>query len=257
MPEGPSRARLHSLLDTGGREVDVIDPACPPAALDGADAVIHVPFTDPFDCGPGLPGELARLGGLAASAGARMVFCSSCLLYGDLGERENAANDPELDPPAGLGALARAELELFGSGAEVMMLRLGILLGGGMAAASELSEGLQDGRLCVPDDGTRYVPLLDLDELAAALGAVAASRLHGAWDLVSDAAPLADLLDHSAGLLATGRPRRLSPAVAFERAGERLSARWLRSRRVTGEALREAGAASQGDWQAIVRAALA
>ena len=256
MADGPMWARLHALLAERCGTVELVDPKEPPAGLAGASAVVHLPAVDPFDCGDGLPGELARLCALAGDANARMIFCSSCLLYKDLGEEENAANDPELDPPEELMPFARAELELFGSSAEVMMLRLGILLEARTAAADELKTGLRDGLLCVPDDGPRYVPLLDLETLADAISRVAASKLHGAWDLVSDVAPLDGLLGKACEIVGGKEPQRVAPAVAFERAGQQAGARWLRSRRVTGAALVQAGAAEPGDWTAIVRAAL-
>ena len=255
-PAGFGRDELGAALERAGHKVKAVNPGTDDGDWAGFDAIVYLPGEDPLAAGPVVGEEVSRLAKLAASAGARIVYCSTSLLYDDLGETENAANDPELAVSAGLEQLADAELTLFGSGAEFLLLRLGVLLDQLSPAASELSEGLLGGRLLIPDDGQRFVALLDRATLAEALGQVAASNLHGGWDLVAATAPLDGLLDEAASCLGLARAQRASVATAFDRAGERVALRWLASRRVTGAALREAGAAQPCSWQAIVRASL-
>lgn len=249
---GPAADALGALLTGEGVAVTVADPEGRLPDLSGLDAVVHLPGEDPFDSDSRVAGDLETLAAHAAGAGARMILCSSVLLYADCGGEEIAANDPELAPPEELRGLAAAELDLFGSSAEVMLLRLGVILAPGNAACRELSDGLSMGTLRAPADRESFVPLLDRRTLAGALARVSAGGLHGAWDLVTDVAPLAELLDHAAAV--TGTPES-SPATreeALGAAGERPGIRWLRSRRVTGAALREAGAADGGDWRELV-----
>jgi len=186
----------------------------------------------------------------AAAARARIVFCSSVLLYADGGDDELMANDPELDPPAGLSGLADAELEVFGSRAEVMVLRLGILLAKGGSHARSLSGLLAQGEGSQPRPGV-HLPLLDRSTLAEAIAVVAGSQLHGGWDVVAATPTWAEIADwaKAEGLV--------QPAAAAEPAAPgQPDPVWGVSRNVTGAALRGTGAVGEGDWRQILAGAL-
>jgi nucleoside-diphosphate-sugar epimerase len=179
------------------------------------------------------------------------------LLYADGGEAELMANDPELGDLPELKPLGNAELEMFGSSAEVMLLRLGILLGPDGSAAADLAERVKAGNLPIPDEGNHFVSLLDRDTLADALVEVAPSKLHGGWDLVAAEAPLGDLIKFAAAELSAPEPVVVSLQQAIAAAGPESATRWLTSRKVTGRDLREAGAVKSRPWRDIVRESLA
>jgi hypothetical protein len=193
----------------------------------------------------------------ASLAGARFILCSSVLLYADGGEAELMANDPELGDLPELKPLGDAELELFGSRAEVMLLRLGILLGPDGSAASDLAERVKAGNLPIPDERNRFVSLLDRGTLADALVEVAPSKLHGGWDLVAAEAPLGDLIEFVAVELTAPEPVVVPLQQAIAAAGPDAATRWLTSRKVTGRDLCETGAVKPRPWQDIVRESLA
>jgi hypothetical protein len=177
------------------------------------------------------------------------VFCSSILIYADGGSDELMANDPELDPVEALRPIADAELEVFGSRAEVLVLRLGIVLARGSAAAESLRDEVEAGRGV---DGTAFVPILDRRTLASAIASTAASRLHGGWDVVSSCAVGEELFHLAAGVVGAREPG-LGPDGEM---GPEAICRWRVSRLVTGAALREAGAVDARDWRETTREAL-
>jgi NAD dependent epimerase/dehydratase family enzyme len=179
------------------------------------------------------------------------------LLYADGGEAELMANDPELGDMPMLQPLRQAELELFGSSAEVMLLRLGIVVGSHGSAAADLAERVKSGNLPVPAGRQHFVPLLDRATLAEALVEVAASKLHGGWDLVADDAPLGELVQFVAAEVGGPAPVTVPLDEAIAAAGVEAATRWLMSRKVTGRNLRETGAVDARPWQDIVREALA
>lgn len=246
MPPGAARDHLESLLTARGCDVTCARPAeVEPAIgrLSELAAVVHLPAENPFEGSARLAGGEARtVAAAAARAGARLVLCSSVLIYADGGDGELMANDPELDPPAALAPLAEAELEAFGSRAEVIVLRLGISLASGASHAVTLAAALSDPA----SRSDVHVPLLDRETLADAIAAVAPSALHGGWDVVS-------------AVTTFGRVRDLigerAPSVVGEVDPGEVAATWQVSRLVTGAALRETGAVRARDWQAIVGAA--
>lgn len=253
MPEGRARDELAVAVSSQGPAVESCDPADLErlASLSpGCDAVVHLPGEDAFEAAAGLgPGAAAAVAEVAAEAGARLVFCSSVLIYADGGSTELMANDPELDPVEELRPLADAELEVFGSRAEVLVLRLGIVLAGGSAAAASLRAEVEAGRGV---DGTAFVPILDRRTLASAVASTAVSSLHGAWDLVSSCA-VGEELFHLAAVVVGAREPGLRPDGEME---PDAACRWRVSRLVTGAALREAGAVDAMDWRETTREAL-
>ena len=245
MPAGEPRDSLASLIAAVGTSVQVAEPgdsAQVRSLATSCDAVVHLPAEDPFDRagdGFGVAAEAAEVAAAAAAAGSRLIFCSSVLLYADAGDQELMANDPELDPPHELRGLADAELEAFGSPAEVILLRLGIVLAPGTAMSASL-------RAVVGGGNDAFLPLLHRETLAGTLAALAGGGLHGGWDVVSSVVKLSELASEVA-----------AAGVEPVRADPRIAAVWGRSRRVTGAALRQAGAASEYRWQQIVSEALA
>ena len=253
---GPARDHLCSLLEAQSVEVSVASPNDSPV-LPQCDAAVFLADEDPFAPG-GLPehGVVAGWAEAAAMADARFIFCSSVLLYADGGETELMANDPELGWAPELRKLQEAELDVFGSRAEVVLLRLGIVIGPGGTHARSLSDAVRAGRLGVPVEGERFVPVLDRETLASALSALAPSDLHGGWDLVAGDAPLAELLAFASGVLSVPGPAVVPLSEAMAAAGPEDASRWLVSRRVTGHDLRETGAVGARDWKSIVEEAL-
>ena len=253
---GIARDRLVDLLGEAGATITVAAPGDEPS-VPACDAAVFLANEDPLANGgvPG-PGVVLAWADAAAGASARFVLCSSVLLYADGGETELMANDPELEPPPELKPLEDAELELFGSSAEVLLLRLGVVLGSGNGASASLVDSLRAGTLKVPSAEHRFVPLLDRETLAAALAAVADSRLHGGWDLVADDAPLEELLPFAARTLDFTEPGSATLDTAIVEAGSEAAARWLVSRRVTGRDLRETGAVEARNWREIVTSGL-
>jgi hypothetical protein len=250
MPAGSARDELAKLIAAHGPEVRCADPAEVAAAAVGCTALVHLPDEDPFSAGAGVAAQAETVASIAAAARARLVFCSSVLLYADGGDDELMANDPELDPPAGLSGLADAELEVFGSSAEVMVLRLGILLAKDGSHARSLSGLLAQGEGSQPRPGV-HLPLLDRSTLAEAIAAVAGSQLHGGWDVVAATPTWAEVADwaKAEGLV--------QPAPAAEpSAADQPDPVWGVSRNVTGAALRGTGAVGEGDWRQFLAGAL-
>jgi len=253
---GAERDQLAALIHAEGVTVTVSAPADTPE-VPACEAVVFLANEDPLaPNGVPSPGQVGAWANAAASVGARFVLCSTVLLYADGGEAELMANDPELDAAPQLQALADAELELFGSAAEFLLLRLGVILEAGGTAAESLRSGLAAGTLLNPDGDGRFVPLLDRATLAHALVSVAPSDLHGGWDLVASDAPLTDLLHAAATLLSVPQPAATPLEGAIASAGTTNALRWLVSRRVTGRDLRETGAVSPRDWNLILTSAL-
>jgi hypothetical protein len=252
----PARADLADLLAARGATVTLSQPVAE-ARVPACDAAVFLCDEDPLAPG-GVPASGVVLGwaDAAAAAGARFILCSSVLLYADGGEAELMANDPELGDLPELKPLGNAELEMFGSSAEVMLLRLGILLGPDGSAAADLAERVKAGSLPIPDEGNHFVSLLDRATLADALVEVAPSKLHGGWDLVAAEAPLGELIKFVAVELTAPEPVVVSLQQAIAAAGPESATRWLTSRKVTGRDLRETGAAGPRDWKDIIRNAL-
>jgi len=259
-PEGDLRDSLATALAGAGVDVACAgtdDPASLAGLAEGRDAVVHLPGGDPFVAAGDLAaGSAGRFAEAAAGASARYLFCSTVLIYEDGGDDELTAGDPELDPPAALQLFADAELEVFASPAEVMVLRLGVLLVPGGTAARTLAAAASAALPAVAAVGHRgsaeravHLPLLDVASLAGTLAVAAASSLHGAWDVVA-ACPTSDQLFPHVSDLA---PRSSGPV---DDGGEWLSHVWGTSRFVTGDALREAGAPLSRDWREIVGEAL-
>ena len=253
MPAGSGRDDLAQLIAAHGPEVRCADPADRTevaAAAAGCTALVHLPAEDPFIAGTSLVTQAESIASVAAVAGARLVFCSSVLLYADGGDDELMANDPELDPPAGLSGLADAELEVFGSRAEVMVLRLGIVLARGGPHARSLVGLLAQGQASSPQSQV-HLPLLDRSTLARAIASVAGSQLHGGWDVVAATTTWAEVADwaKAEGLV--------QPAAAADPpAAGQPDPVWGVSRNVTGAALRGTGAVGEGDWRQILAGAL-
>ena len=253
MPEGSARDELAAAVSSRGPAVETCDPGDLERLTSlsrGRDAVVHVAGEDAFEAAAGLgPGAAAAVAEVAAEAGARLVFCSSVLIYADGGSDELMANDPELDPVEALRPLADAELEVFGSRAEVLVLRLGILLARGSVAAESLRAEVEAGRGV---EGTAFVPILDRGTLASAIASTAASSLHGGWDVVSSCAVGEELFHLAAGAVGAREPG-VRPDGEM---GPEAVCRWRVSRLVTGAALREAGAVDAMDWRVTTREAL-
>ncbi|MEI7890292.1 MAG: hypothetical protein WCI34_08270 [Actinomycetes bacterium] len=254
---GPERDQLASLMQAEGVAVTVSAPADIPE-VPACDAAVFLASEDPL-APSGVPsaGQVEAWADAAARAGARFVLYSTVLLYADGGETELMANDPELDAAPQLQALADAELELFGSSAEILLLRLGLILEPGGTASESLRVGLTARSLLNPEGEGRFVPLLDRATLAHALVSVAPSDLHGGWDLVASDAPLTELLHAAATLLKVPEPEVAPLESAIASAGTHNGLRWLVSRRVTGRDLRETGAVQPRDWNLILKEALA
>ncbi len=252
-----ARADLAQLLAARGATVTLAQPAGE-QVVPACDAAVFLADEDPLAPG-GVPatGLVAGWAEAASVVNARFILCSSVLLYADGGEAELMANDPEIGHPPELRPLSLAELELFGSSAEVMLLRLGVVLGPEGSAAHDLAERLRSGNLPVPQDRQHFVSLLDRASLADALVEVAPSSLHGGWDLVADDASLADLAEFAAELLEAPKPVTVPLAQAIAAAGPDAATRWLTSRKVTGRDLRETGAVEAKPWTDIVKEALA
>ena len=255
--DSSARDNLAELLAGRGATVTLAHPAGE-QVVPQCDAVVFLCDEDPLAPG-GMPtvGQVAGWAAAAADVNARMILCSTVLLYGDGGEAEQMANDPELGDLPELKPLADAELELFGSSAEVMLLRLGVVVGPEGSVAAELAELLQSGNLAVPADGNHYVPLLDRGTLATALVEVAPSNLHGGWDLVAGEVELAEFAAYAAEVVAAPQPVVVPLQQAISAAGPAAATRWLTSRRVTGRDLGETGAVQARPWREIIKEALA
>ena len=253
----PARSHLARLLADLGSVVTVAEPSSTPL-VPACDAAVFLCDEDPLALG-GVPasGLVAAWAAAASSVNARLILCSSVLLYSDGGEAELMANDPELGDVPELQPLANAELELFGSSAEVMLLRLGVVVGPGGSAAAELADRVRTGHLPLPADRQHFVPILDRETLASALVEVAPSQLHGGWDLVAADVPLAELVDFAAAMLSAPKPVAVPLSQAITAAGPEAATRWLTSRKVTGRDLRETGAVQARPWREIIKEALA
>ncbi len=255
--DSSARDNLAELLAGRGASVTLAQPAAE-QVVPQCDAAVFLSDEDPLDPnGKPAKGQVAGWAAAAAAVNARMILCSTVLLYSDGGEAELMANDPELGDVPELQPLADAELELFGSSAEVMLLRLGIVVGPEGAASLELAERLKSGNLAVPSDGNHYVPLLDRESLADALVEVAPSHLHGGWDVVASDVDLGELLRFTAELISGPDPVVVPLEQAIQAAGPDAATRWLTSRKVTGRDLRETGAVQARPWREIIKEALA
>jgi hypothetical protein len=249
MPEGRVRDLLADELKSAGASIELIDPVRPPERI-ASDALIHLPGEDPFVGLPrDLPDQVDRLSTIAAISGARFIFCSSTLLYADGGDDELMANDPELDPPLGLEPLADAELACFHSQAELLLLRLGLIVDVEAPIAARLRDAARSGVLARSPDQRVFMPLLDRLTLASALIALAPSNLHGAWDLVAAVATIdqAEAIVLESGAGADGVAVELSVAD---------SETFLKSRNVTGGALRQTGAIGPVEATSLLARAL-
>lgn len=104
----------------------------------------------------------------ADAAGARLVFLSSVLVYGDGGEEEIDAAEPLIDPLPEHEALLEAEGAVFGSGVRFLVLRLGL------------------PREAAGPAGPDWVPVLDPEDLGRWVATAVAHDLNGVYDAVSE-----------------------------------------------------------------------
>jgi hypothetical protein len=162
----PAGAAVAAALAAAGHEVG--EGARPDVVVDAVTA-------------PELPGDATDLAAgaelleRASRAGARVILLSSVLVYGDGGDEEIEAAEPSVAE----GPLLDAELAVFASAARFLVLRAGLLLGPGTAAAACLGE---------PDPGglRAWLPLLSPEDLATWAVTAVAHDLHGVYDAVSD-----------------------------------------------------------------------
>src|SRR5690349_3317351 len=161
--ERPVGAAVAAALTRAGHEVGDRDPE---VVVDAATA-------------PELPGGAADLAAgeallaRAARASARVVLLSSVLVYDDAGEEEIEAAEPSVSD----GPLPDAELAVFSSAARFCVLRAGIPLGAGCAAAACLG---------APGESRAWIPLADPADLARWVLVAVEQDLGGVWDAVSD-----------------------------------------------------------------------
>lgn len=193
------------------------------AALEGADAVVHLAFTvglesDDHDTGRANVTATARLLAAAAEAGvSHVVVVSSATVYGawstnpvPLTEAAPVRPNPELSY-----AVHKAELERLCQGfasahpdITVSVLRPAMMVGGGeeswLARSLRVTSGLRSG------EGAAPLQLVHVDDLAAAVDLARRQRLDGPCNVAPDG-----WLDAPAVRALAGTPPRLPlPAPA-------------------------------------------
>jgi nucleoside-diphosphate-sugar epimerase len=187
----------------------------------------------------------ARLLGDAERAGARYLFASTTLIYGDGGEEEIEAAEPIIDPAPSLDSAVDAELEVFSSGVRFLVLRQGIPFGADSAAARELLAAVAAGAMPA---APAWLPLLHPDDFAHIATRALEQDLNGLYDAVSDTVRLDELVREAARRL--GAP---DPPAAAEVGDPNL---WLVSRRVTPRALAKVGLEPGWSWQQMLDATI-
>lgn len=198
------------------------------ALVEGCDAVVHIATAIPSD--PSVPGAWAdnsrlrtlgtrRLLDAALACGvSRYVQQSIVMAYRD-------GRDAWLDERAPLDeSLARAaicgpviEMEAMIREVETPTLAWTILRGGAFVGAGTsqcaLIEGLRAGNVVVPGDGSNYVSLVHVADMAAAVAAALDSAPPGStFNVVDDPLRYGDYVDALADLIGVARPER-APAL--------------------------------------------
>jgi nucleoside-diphosphate-sugar epimerase len=170
----------------------------PPALLDGVDAVVHLaavsndPMGDQFEAVTEEINQQStlRVGGLASRAGVKsFVFASSCSMYGfaeGSARRETDPTNPltayarsKIGSEAGLKAMDPGDLTVtclrFATACGMSdRLRLDLVLNDFVACA------VTSGEITILSDGTPWRPLIDVEDMARAIGwAIRRPARHG------------------------------------------------------------------------------
>jgi nucleoside-diphosphate-sugar epimerase len=173
---------------------DILDPRSLEPAVAGCDAALHLATAIPRGAG----GDWSRndrirrdgtrnLLAAATSAGVRRyVQQSITFLHGDRGTAivdETAT----LQPRPGIQSAADMEAQVQASAFEWCILRGGAFYGPGTGREESLRAELQAGTLRLPGDGTAYVSLIHVADMAQAVVLAAESApAHGVFNVVDD-----------------------------------------------------------------------
>lgn len=205
---------------------DITDPATYVGAVAGVDAVVHA--------------AQVRIGGrvtarrLAAAwradevatsalvraclaAGARLVYTSGCLAYGDHGDRWITEATPLAPAPisAGHARQVRRLRREAARGLDAVVLHLGLVYGPGGTFERAIYAQARSGRLRTIGPGTNFWSVVHVDDAASAYVAALDRAAPGSEHAIVDDRPLAqrELVDHLTDVL--GKRRTGSAPVAL------------------------------------------
>lgn len=192
--------------------------------VDGCDAVIHIATAIPAD--PSAPGAwddntrfrtsgTRRLLAAALASGAsRYVQQSIVMAYRDGGDAWLDEQAPLDDSPARATVCGPViEMETMIREVEPQALAWTILRGGSFVGEGTgqlaLLEQLRDGTVVAPGDGSNYVSLVNVADMATAVAlAVEAAPAGSTFNVVDDPLRYGDYVDALADLIGVSRPAR-------------------------------------------------
>ena len=202
--------------------------------VDGCDAVIHIATAIPADpSAPGAWDDNARLrtsgarellAAALARGVSRYVQQSIAMAYRDGGDAWLDEQTPLDDSPARATVCGPViEMETMIREVEPQALAWTILRGGSLVGAGTgqcaLIERLRDGTVVVAGDGSNYVSLVNVADMAAALAAALETAPAGStFNVVDDPLRYGDYVDALADLIGVSRPvraPRLSPSPSW------------------------------------------
>lgn len=192
--------------------------------VEGCDAVVHIATAIPSDpIAPGAWDENSRLRTsgtrrlLDASLDcgvARYVQQSIVMAYRDGGDSRLDEQSPLDDAPARAAVCGPViEMETMVRGVEPETLAWTILRGGSFVGVgtgqSRLIDGLRSGNVVVAGDGSNYVSLVNVADMAAAVAAALDDAPAGStFNIVDDPLRYGDYVDALADLIGVERPER-------------------------------------------------
>jgi nucleoside-diphosphate-sugar epimerase len=192
--------------------------------VEGCDAVIHIATAIPAD--PSAPGAwddntrlrtsgTRRLLAAALASGvSRYVQQSIVMAYRDGGDAWLDEQAPLDDSPARAAVCGPViEMETMIREVEPQALAWTILRGGSFVGEGTgqlaLLEQLRDGTVVAPGDGSNYVSLVNVADMAAAVAvAVEAAPAGSTFNVVDDPLRYGDYVDALADLIGVSRPAR-------------------------------------------------
>ena len=192
--------------------------------VEGCDAVIHIATAIPADpSAPGAWDDNARLrtsgtrrllAAALASGVSRYVQQSIVMAYRDGGDAWLDEQAPLDDSPARAAVCGPViEMETMIREVEPQDLAWTILRGGSFVGEGTgqlaLLEQLRDGTVVAPGDGSNYVSLVNVADMAAAVAvAVEAAPAGSTFNVVDDPLRYGDYVDALADLIGVSRPAR-------------------------------------------------
>ena len=208
-------------LGAAAVKADILDPGSLGAAVDGCDAALHIATKIPApapDADWSVNDRIRRAGTenlLAACAAAgcgRYVQQSIAMILNTADDRPQTEDDP-VAGPAQLASGVDAETLVRACPLDWRIVRGGGFYGPGTGLDDRWRKAASDGVLAVPGDGTAYVSLIHIADMAAAvLSALEADIGRRTWNAVDDEpAPIGAVLNHVASLVGSPPPPTGAP----------------------------------------------